>query len=446
MIELKLHNSASHEKQLFVPQDSAHITMYVCGPTVYSTPHIGNARPAVAFDVLFRLLRHLYGPEAVHYARNITDIDDKIITSANTKDISIEELTNTTIKEYHAAISRLNVLAPTYEPKATSYVDNIIEFVNHLIANGHAYEINGEVFFAVDTHKGMDFVNHSALNVGERIAVNPNKKNPHDFVLWKPSKPNKPYWDSPWGAGRPGWHIECSTMIEETLGRTIDIHGGGQDLRFPHHACENMQSHAHNGVDLARYWLHNGLLTVDGKKMSKSLGNTIYLENLFKRYPGESIRMLFLTTHYRSPLDFTDVAITQAHQNLYKFYDFWSSINYIEGDSLPFPNIVEALADDMNTPLAITHLHKWVEVLERKPKKEKLLQFVASMKLLGFYSHKDHWFKRDIDVNLVENLVSQRHEARLNKNWAESDRLRDILLNMGVTVADGPKGTVWRWN
>lgn len=446
MSELWLHNSLTLNKDKFVPNNAANVTMYVCGPTVYSAPHIGNARPAVVFDLLFRVLRQTYGSAMVQYARNLTDVDDKIISEANLRGVTIDTLTRETTEAYHADMYELGVLSPTFEPRATEHISEIISFVKTLIDKNAAYEKNGEVFFDVQKHTGESLARHTNLNAGERVEVNPNKRSPHDFVLWKPAKQGEPYWESPWGNGRPGWHIECSSMIHKALGESIDIHGGGLDLRFPHHECEIMQSQAYNGKLLANYWVHNGLLTVDGQKMSKSVGNVIYLNSLLDRYPGESIRYLFLSTHYRSPLNFTMTAMESAHQSLKNFYDFWNDIDYIDGDAQPFDNVLEALHDDLNTSLSLSHMFKWLEVLQRKPNPDKLQQFVSSMKLMGFFRDKDHWNTRKIDSSMIEEIVNQRRRARENKDWAESDRLREQLLSYGVTVADGPKGTAWRWN
>lgn len=446
MTELWLHNSLTHQKDKFVPKDAANVTMYVCGPTVYSTPHIGNARPAVVFDLLFRVLRQVYGADAVKYARNLTDVDDKIIAEANRRGIAIDDLTRETADAYHTDMQKLGVLAPTYEPRATQHIKEIISFVEDLINKGFAYENNSEVFFDVTKHTGVSLTNHTNLNAGDRVELNPNKRNPADFILWKPAKAGEPYWESPWGNGRPGWHIECSSMIHSTLGNSIDIHGGGLDLRFPHHECELMQSHAHNDELLANHWMHNGLLTVDGQKMSKSVGNVIYLNELLKRYPGESVRLFFLGTHYRSPLNFTRVGLEAAHQSLKKFYDFWGAVDNFNEVGEPFDNVMEALADDLNTPLAIAHLHKWADVLLAKPREDKLVRFIASMRLLGLFREPKHWQTREVDVSIVEKIVAERHEARQRKDWAASDVMRDQLLELGVTVADGAKGSVWRWN
>lgn len=453
---IKFYNSQSRKIEEFVPQDRRNVTMYVCGPTVYGPAHIGNARPAIVFDQVFRLLREVYGDgellrdvPIVTYARNITDIDDKIIAAANERGVPISRITDTATAAYHADLQALNCLEPTLEPRATDYVETMMGLIENLIDGGHAYCVDGEVFFHVPSNPYPGLANHTALESGLRVEVDSRKRDPRDFVLWKPAKPGEPNWDSPWGKGRPGWHIECSAMIHQLLDVTIDIHGGGQDLRFPHHEAECAQSAcAHGGRPLARNWLHNGLLTVEGEKMSKSRGNVILLNELFDRFPAETVRYYFLRSHYRSPMDFTWEGLEQANRALDGLYETLyrhDELNWAEETS-PAEDVMEALCQDLNTPLALSRLHKLAEKLERgEDKAQAKGELLSSGKLLGLFNHTPHqWRTFGVDKEAVERLISARQEARLQKDYAGADAIRQQLLDMGITLADGVHGTEWR--
>jgi len=447
---IELYNSQTRSLETFTPGDSRNVTMYVCGPTVYGPAHIGNARPALVFDQLFRVLRHVYGNQSVRYARNVTDIDDKIIMAANQQGMEISEITEPALAAYHADLQVLNCLPPTLEPKATESVQAMITLIRRLVVSRHAYVRNSEVFFHVPSNPHPGLANHTDLDSGGRVAIDPKKKDPRDFVLWKPAKPGEPWWNSPWGKGRPGWHIECSAMIaKEFQEQTIDIHGGGQDLRFPHHEAECAQSHCALDKPLARYWLHNGLLTVDGEKMSKSRGNVILLNELFERYPAESVRYFFLRSHYRSPMDFTWDKLEQSHRALSGLYD-----TLYAADDLNYPEVVrpneafmEALYGDLNTPLALSLLHSFTDDLNGSESNRAMAkaQLLTCGRMLGLFSHTPHqWRTLDVDKEAVEALIAARGMARLNKDYAEADRIRQQLTLMGITLADGIHGTEWR--
>ena len=354
---LKLHNSLTRQKEAFTPIDATNVRMYVCGPTVYDTAHIGNARPVVVFDMLFRLLRHVYGKDHVTYVRNITDVDDKINARSAERGISIRELTEETTAQYHADMDALGAMRPSIEPRATEHIDEMLTMIGTLIEKGHAYAAEGHVLFAVDSM--ADYGELSGRSVedmiaGARVEVAPYKRNPMDFVLWKPSKEGEPSWPSPWGEGRPGWHIECSAMSEKHLGSTFDIHGGGVDLAFPHHENEIAQSRCAHGNDkMANVWMHNGFVQVEGEKMSKSLGNFTTVHDLIDKYPGEAIRLALLTTHYAKPFNWTAEGVKEAK----KMLDQWYALTADVEASMPDAEIVAALADDLNTPKAIAVLH-----------------------------------------------------------------------------------------
>lgn len=440
-LKLKLYNSQTRSKETFVPQDERNITTYSCGPTVYNTPHIGNARPAVVFDVLFRVLRHMYGKEAVSYARNFTDIDDKIMAAAKERGITIQELTEETTKDYLEVTSELNVLDPTHMPKATEYIDQMQEMIQGLVDKGFAYvSEKNEVLFHVPSSKHNSLAKHGedALRAGERVEVDPSKKDPRDFILWKPSTDDQPGWDSPWGRGRPGWHIECSAMNRALFGDTIDIHTGGQDLRFPHHEAEITQSENFSGKTFANYWMHNGMLTVNGEKMAKSEGNFVTVRDALKRYPGESIRFFLLKTNYRQPLDWTWEGLEEAHNELSSLYrKLRDSEIQVEGDVSV--HVLLPLLDDLNTSLAITGLHKEADT--------EFSALKSSANLLGVLQHDpDEWFKIgvDADAEMIEALVVERDAARDNKDWAKADEIRDQLHAMNIELEDNPDGTIWR--
>ncbi|CAN7489113.1 cysteine--tRNA ligase [Caulobacter sp. LjRoot300] len=457
---IKLYDTMAREKRDFAPADPSRVTMYVCGPTVYNHAHIGNFRPVVAFDVLFRLLRHVYGEDAVVYARNVTDVDDKINAKATAEGVAIKVITDRYLAAYHQDADALLALRPTLEPKATEHMGPIVEMIGKLVDNGKAYAAEGHVLF--DTQAFPDYGQLSGRDLddmiaGARVEVAPYKRHPADFVLWKPSKENEPEWDSPWGAGRPGWHIECSAMIDKALGRTIDIHGGGIDLTFPHHENELAQSRcAHDQPVLANYWLHNGFLDMSGEKMSKSLGNVIIPHELLETTPGEVIRWALLSGHYRQPLDWTPELIEQSRKALDRLYGALRRAKSIEaGESEPSDEVMAALSDDLNTPLAVSGFFELSSAIERAvtagdepaiaANKGRLL---ASAGLLGFLqADPDAWFEGDADDDLkakVEDLLKRRVEARTAKDWTAADAIRAELDGLGVVVMDGPAGATWR--
>ncbi len=438
---LKLYNTKTRSKDEFVPIDPENVRMYVCGPTVYDYAHIGNARPAIVFDVLFRLLRHLYGADHVTYARNITDIDDKIMARAARNGKTIAEVTEETTRIYLEDVAALGTLVPTLTPRATETVAPMVEMIGTLIGKGHAYEAEGHVLFAVKSMPNYGKFSRRSTDdmiAGARVEVAPYKRDPMDFVLWKPSEEKEPGWDSPWGRGRPGWHLECSAMIEQHLGQTIDIHGGGVDLVFPHHENEVAQSAgAHDGAPLANFWLHNGFLQVEGEKMSKSLGNFITIHELLQKWPGEVLRLQMLMTHYRQPIDWTERASREAWGTLNNWYDLTDGVEAGEAPQ----GVIDALKDDLNTPAAIAELHK----LKGDPAALKAgAQLLGLLCLTGAEWAAQEVALADIDVDAVEALIAKRVEAREAKDFAEADRIRDELAAMGVEIMDGPEGTTWK--
>ncbi len=453
---LSLHNTLTRRKEAFQPLDPDRVRMYVCGPTVYSFAHIGNARPVVVFDVLYRLLCHHYG--AVIYARNITDIDDKIIAAAAENGETIADLTARTEAAFQADMDALGALRPTIQPRATEHIPQMTAMIENLIAIGNAYEADGHVLFNVpsmDDYGRLSGRNRDEQIDGARVEVAPYKRDPADFVLWKPSTDAQPGWDSPWGRGRPGWHIECSAMAEFHLGETFDIHGGGQDLIFPHHENEIAQSTcAHGGRPFARYWVHNGYLKVDHEKMSKSLGNVLTVRELLRDATGEAIRMALLSTHYRQPLDFTLDALHQAHAVLDRIYGALRAVADIEvaGDAIP-DEVLAALDDDLNTPLAISHLHGCVSALNKAAddgEKARLKgALLAAGNLLGLAGQDpEAWFTAgaaDVDGAEIDALIARRNAARGDRDFAAADRIRDDLATRGIVLEDGAGGTSWRW-
>lgn len=454
---LFLHDTLSRQKKPFVPADHRRVTLYVCGPTVYNYAHIGNARPVVVFDVLFRLLRRVYGDEAVVYARNITDVDDKINQAAIDQGVDISAITDRFTAIYHQDMDALGALRPTIEPRATAHIGEMLTMIGQLIAAGNAYAAEGHVLF--DTGSFADYGKLSGRTLddmiaGARVEVAPYKRNPADFVLWKPSKPGEPVWQSEWGAGRPGWHLECSAMIEKNLGETIDIHGGGHDLTFPHHENEIAQSRCAGHTDaLARYWLHNGFLTMDAEKMSKSLGNVKLVHQLVERLPGEALRWALLSGHYRAPLDWTDSLVDQSKKSLDRLYGALQRAQDVDVDAgEPPAAFIEALMDDLNTPRAMAEMFALAKALEVATKPEEREDAKAALlgagALLGFLqADPNAWFKGAAGDDLsakVEGLLAERVEARKAKDWATADRIRDALNALNVVVMDGPQGATWR--
>jgi cysteinyl-tRNA synthetase len=455
-MELKLYDTLTREKRAFVPIDPQNVRMYVCGPTVYDFAHIGNARPVIVFDVLFRLLRHLYGADHVTYVRNITDVDDKINTRAAERGIPIRELTEATYANFRDDVAALGCLPPTVEPRATDYVKrtdgqlDMVSLIEQLVANGHAYVAEGNVLFHVPSMPEYGKLSKRSLDemiAGARVEVAPYKKNPMDFVLWKPSNPAEPGWDSPWGRGRPGWHIECSAMSGALLGETFDIHGGGIDLVFPHHENEIAQSRCafHTGV-MANYWMHNGFLQVEGEKMSKSLGNFVTIRELLADWPGVVVRFQMLMTHYRQPIDWTKGGTEQAAVALDTFRHVAHTAFPIEGQISKA--VLAAVEDDLNTPQAIVELHRLAD-LARQGDHQAARDLRASCNFLGLDLREasvQEILKRQrggVDEGRIEALIADRSAARKSKNFAESDRIRDELLAMGVVLKDSKDGTTW---
>jgi cysteinyl-tRNA synthetase len=458
----------TREKRLFTPLDPDNVRMYVCGPTVYDFAHIGNARPVIVFDVLFRLLRHLYGENHVTYVRNITDVDDKINDRA-ARDFpglplneAIRRVTEKTAAQFHADAAALGCLPPTFEPRATDFVlpradgkTDMVTLIKQLIARGHAYEAGGEVLF--DTQSMPDYGALSGRNLdeqrpGARVAVDAHKKNPLDFVLWKQSSDDEPGWESPWGRGRPGWHIECSAMSAAYLGDVFDIHGGGIDLIFPHHENEIAQSRCAHGTSvMANYWMHNGFLQVEGDKMSKSLGNFVTIRELLADWPGEVLRLNMLKTHYRSPIDWTLKGLEESRKTLDHWYkligDNTKAIGEVD------KQVLESLFDDLNTSNALTRLHGIASEIHTGASGlaqiELKQQLKASAMLLGLLAHTEGEYLRNdpkavlIDEAKVQALLERRVDARARKDFKESDRIRDELAAMGVIIKDSKEGTTW---
>jgi len=454
-VTLTVYNTLTRRKEVFEPIDPENVRLYVCGPTVYDLAHIGNARPVVVFDVLSRLLRRLY--PRVTYVRNITDVDDKINAAARASGESIRTITERTAAAFHADMASLGALPPDVEPRATEHIAEMVAMIERLIASGHAYAAEGHVLFNVPSmpdYGKLSRHDRDALIAGARVDVAPYKRDPADFVLWKPSDETTPGWDSPWGRGRPGWHIECSAMSEAHLGETFDIHGGGEDLIFPHHENELAQSVcAHHGAPFVRYWMHNGYLLVNGEKMSKSLGNFFTVRDLLADVPGEAIRLTLLATHYRQPLDFTRDGLAQAKAVLDRFYNALRHVAEIEADpeaDVP-PGVLAALEDDLNTPAALAELHETVTALnkaktdaQRAALKGSLLAAGGLLGLLA--SDPEAWLKAGGtgDDDEIDSLVAARVAARKAKDFAEADRLRDELTARGILLEDGPQGTSWR--
>jgi|tagenome__1003787_1003787.scaffolds.fasta_scaffold20750443_2 cysteinyl-tRNA synthetase len=434
---IRLHDTLTREKRPFVPLNPQRITMYVCGPTVYGRAHIGNARPAVVFDTLARLIRHEFGERSLVYARNVTDVDDKIIASAEAEGVEPSVIAERHERHYLEDMGALGVMPPDVAPHATQEIAAMVAMIERLIAHGNAYEAEGHVLFSVpsDAHYGvLSKRDRDAMVAGARVEVAPYKRDPADFVLWKPSADGVIGWDSPWGRGRPGWHIECSAMIERHLGETIDIHGGGLDLIFPHHENEIAQSRcAHGGLPLARFWVHNGFVDMGSEKMSKSLGNIVTPNELLDHgHKGETLRLALLSAHYRQPLSWTGDVVAQAKTNLDRLYR-------VAGDAVAGTvdaGVVEAMSDDLNTPLALARLMALEDPAAIK----------ASAALLGLLQGSvDVWFKGGgADSSNIEARIEARGEAKKSRDFAAADRIRDELKAEGIVLEDGPNGTTWR--
>ena len=457
MAKIYLHNTLKQIKDLFVPIDAQNVRMYVCGPTVYDKAHLGNARPPVVYDVLYRLLRYVYGQNHVTYVSNITDVDDKILNKHKQTGKPIREITEETYRWYIEDMAKLGVLEPDYRPRATEYIPQMIELVQKLLENGHAYEAEGQVLFDVDSMPDYGCLSNRSqkeMMAGARIEVADYKKNPADFILWKPSDPDQPGWDSPWGYGRPGWHLECSAMSSKLLGNDFDIHGGGSDLIFPHHENELAQSTcAYPGTHFAKYWVHTGMLMINGVKMSKSLGNFYTVDEVLQRQPAEALRLLFLTTHYHQPFNFTFEGLDEAKNILDKFYNALSKNKDVPVQKLePQQKLIDALSDDLNTPLALSYLHETVSALNKASSDDERVrlksQLLADAYMLGLlYNDAQSWFKGasdDIDESEIQSLIEKRLNAKKNKDFATADAIRAELKEKGIVLEDTPSGTTWK--
>ena len=468
---LRIHDTLRGKKVEFEPRDRNHVRMYVCGPTVYDYAHIGNARPVVVFDVFYRLLKRLYAaPDSkVTYVRNITDVDDKINAAAKESGSSIGDITARTTKIFHHDMAALGNLEPDFEPRATEHIGGMIELVEKLLEIGHAYEgtgdAEGHVMFDVPSmpdYGKLSKFNRDQLVAGARVEIAPYKKDPADFVLWKPSTDDLPGWDSPWGRnpenpkgrGRPGWHLECSVMSAQFLGPEFDIHGGGQDLIFPHHENEIAQSTCAGNAGFAKYWMHNGYLMAEGEKMSKSLGNFYTVHDLLKEFPGEALRLTLLKTHYRQPLDFTKEGILQAKRELDGFYGALRKAKDVRVPPLKsVPEIQEPLEDDLNTPQALAQLHKNLSVLNKDEYKADIAKGCLLMggELLGLLQQDpEDWFKwqppgaEALDEAAIEALIAERGDARADKDFKRADEIRDRLEAQGILLEDGTEGSTWK--
>ena len=441
-------NNLNNKKEKFIPIKSDHVGMYVCGPTVYDDPHIGNARPIVLFDVLYKILKKKY--PKVTYVRNITDIDDKIIKSSKENNISISDLTQKIIKSFSRDCAYLNCDEPDYQPKATEHIDIMIEMVQSLIKKGFAYTNNDHVYFEVKKFKDYGKLSNKKIEdliAGSRIEVSDNKKNSEDFVLWKPSNEDEPSWDSPWGKGRPGWHLECSAMSKKFLGNEFDIHGGGIDLIFPHHENEIAQSRCANDTKVfANYWVHNAFITMSNEKMAKSQGNILKIKDFHNKVSGQVLRLALMSAHYKQPLDWNDKLLSDCENTLSKWYNIeYTNFNL---DDLP-EDLLKPLFDDLNTPGYITNLHKLYDVAIKGDDNDKNL-FVSACKFLGLLNEtKEEWFnfkksKMSINEKEIEHKIDQRNQARLNKDYKEADRIRDELLDKGILLEDKDGRTIWK--
>jgi cysteinyl-tRNA synthetase len=445
--DIFLTNNLSNKKEKFVPIDEKNIGMYVCGPTVYDDPHIGNARPIVIFDILFKILKSKYA--SVTYVRNITDVDDKIIKSSNEKKISISDLTHTVIKSFSEDCNYLNCEIPTAQPKATEHIDLMIEMVSELIKKGFAYENNKHVYFEVkkfDDYGQLSNKKLEELIAGSRIEVSDNKKNSEDFVLWKPSLENEPSWDSPWGKGRPGWHLECSAMSKKFLGNEFDIHGGGIDLIFPHHENEIAQSRCANDTKVfANYWLHNAFITMSNEKMAKSQGNILKIKNFRGKVSGQVLRLALISAHYKQPLDWNEKLLDDCQNTIDKWYNVYLPSNQDLEDE-----IIQPLYDDINTPGYIANLHKLYDKANKGNDVDKQI-FNSACNFIGLLQEtKEEWLdykkgKIDISETEIEKKIELRNKARADKNYAEADNIRDYLLDKGVLIEDKDGKTIWKF-
>jgi len=447
---LILFNTLSNKKEKFVPINDKKIGIYVCGPTVYDFPHIGNARPLVVFDVLFRLLKRIYGQNNITYVRNITDIDDKIIESSKKNKKNIKELTETITESFHKDCKYLNCLKPSFEPKATEYIKEMISMITNLLNNNHAYENEKHVYFSVSSFKKygkLSNKNSEELVAGSRVEVSKYKKDPLDFVLWKPSDDKDPGWDSPWGRGRPGWHLECSVMSEKFLGKRFDLHGGGIDLIFPHHENEIAQSCCANKNDyFANYWIHNGFVTFDNEKMSKSIGNIVSINKLRENINGQVIRLALLSAHYKQPLDWNEKLIKDSQNTLNKWYSQFENEDSEEINE----ELLKPLLEDLNTPEYISKLHKLYDESSKGNKSSKA-KFLSACKLIGLLDEdKQSWenFKKSrakVDEVFIIKKIKDRNIARKKGNYKQADVIRKELEDKGVIIEDKQDNTTWKY-
>ena len=448
-LDIFLTNNLTNKKEKFIPKDKNNVRMYVCGPTVYDDPHIGNARPVVVFDILFKILKNKY--PNVTYVRNITDVDDKIIKSSKENNISISELTKKITQSFNEDCIYLNCEQPNHQPKATEHISEMIEMISELIKKGFAYENNKHVYFEVKKFKDYGQLSNKKLDelvAGSRIEVSDNKKNPEDFVLWKPSESDEPSWESPWGKGRPGWHLECSAMSKKYLGNEFDVHGGGVDLLFPHHENEIAQSRcANDSKAFANYWLHNAFITMSNEKMAKSQGNILKIKDFRNNKSGQVLRMALMSAHYRQPLDWNDKLLEECENTISKWYNVYLNIKTKLKIS---DEILKPLLDDLNTPGYIANLHKLYEKAAKGSDEDKIL-FISACNFIGLLNEtKEDWlkFKKNkvpISENEILIKINQRNEARVNKNYKEADKIRDELLDKGVLIEDKDGKTTWKF-
>jgi cysteinyl-tRNA synthetase len=449
--DIFLTNNLSNKKEKFVPIDKKKIGMYVCGPTVYDDPHIGNARPLVIFDILFRVLKCKYGNQSVNYIRNITDIDDKIIQASQDKKISVSEITKKVTKNFHDDCIFLNCQKPTEEPKATENINLMIDMINELLKKNFAYKKNGHVYFEVNKFKEYGKLSNKKLEdliAGSRVEISENKKNPEDFVLWKPSNESEPSWKSPWGQGRPGWHLECSAMSKKFLGNEFDIHGGGIDLLFPHHENEIAQSRCANDTKVfANYWVHNAFITISNEKMAKSQGNILKINDFKEKVSGQILRFALMSAHYKQPLDWNDKLLNECKNTIDKWYQIYLSLK----TPLKIPNeMLLPLYDDLNTPGYISNLHNLFDKAKNGNENDKKI-FISACNFVGLLNEtKDQWleFKKKKSLISEQDIIKKidlRNKARENKDYKEADRIRNELLDKGVLIEDKDGKTIWKF-
>ena len=448
-IDIFLTNNLTNKKEKFVPQIEDNVRMYVCGPTVYDDPHIGNARPLIVFDILFKIFKNKYSK--VTYVRNITDVDDKIIKSSKDNKISIGDLTKKILNSFSEDCGYLNCDIPTHQPKATDHIPEMIEMITELIKKKFAYENNRHVYFEVKKFKDYGKLSNKNLDeliAGSRIEISDNKKNSEDFVLWKPSREDEPSWDSPWGSGRPGWHLECSAMSKKYLGKEFDVHGGGIDLLFPHHENEIAQSRCANDNDVfANYWLHNAFITISNEKMAKSQGNILKIKDFRGKISGQVLRLALMSAHYKQPLDWNDKLLEECENTISKWYNVYSNIK--EKTKIP-DEFLKPLYDDLNTPGYIANLHKLFEKAQKGSDEDRTL-FISACHFVGLFNEtKEEWLKfkkRKVLISESEilNKINERNKARENKNYEVADKIRDELLDKGVLIEDKDDKTIWKF-